>query len=139
MVDFHLSYEGIHIPGRKEQYLPIPIEYKHGDVKRDHSDEAQLCAQAICLEEMLSTDIPFGYLYYRKTRHREKVPLTEGLRNFVFKMAGEMHAYYDRSYTPQVRPTKACQNCSLKEICLPGMLGNVITASKYIQMQINGE
>jgi len=139
VVEFSPAPEGVHIQSRQGTFLPAPIEYKHGKEKRDRSDEAQLCAQAICLEEMLSVEIALGYLYYGKTRHRVEVELTGELRTFVQKMSEEMHAYYDRGYTPQVKPSKACQSCSLKEICLPGLQAKVMSASKYIRMQIDGE
>lgn len=139
VVEFTLSDDGVNLPGREGKYLPAPVEYKHGSEKYDHSDEAQLCAQAICLEEMLSIQIPTGYLYYGETRHRVEIALTTDLREFVFKMSAEMHQYFQRGYTPQVKPSKACNSCSLADLCLPELQGKVISAKKYIQMQIDGE
>ncbi|OQY88252.1 MAG: CRISPR-associated protein Cas4, partial [Anaerolineae bacterium UTCFX2] len=83
VVEFVTSPDGVKLPNRKGLYLPIPVEYKRGKPKRDPVDEAQVCAQAICLEEMLSTDIPRGYLFYGQTRHREEVELTSQLRTLV--------------------------------------------------------
>jgi CRISPR-associated exonuclease Cas4 len=128
--------EGVKLPGREGLYLPAPVEYKRGKEKRDHSDEAQLCAQAICLEEMLSVAIPSGYLYYGETRHRVAVELTLELRDLVSGMAEEMHAYFQRGYTPRVKPFKGCRSCSLADICLPVLQEKVVLASKYIQQQI---
>lgn len=139
VVEFTLSPDGVQIPGREGKYLAAPVEYKRGKPKRDQIDEAQLCGQAICLEEMLSIDIPAAYLYYGQTRHREEVELTKDLRDFVFKMADEMHAYYQRGYTPKAKLKKACKSCSLIDICLPELEGKVLPASCYIQMQIDGE
>jgi len=136
VVEFTESPEGVHLPGREGLFLPAPVEYKRGHEKRDACDEAQLCAQAICLEEMLSTAISFGYLYYGETRHRVEVELTAELRDLVREMSDEMHAYFQRGYTPRVKPSKACRSCSLADICLPGLQENVIPASKYIQQQV---
>jgi CRISPR-associated exonuclease Cas4 len=137
VVEFTPSPEGVHLPGREGGFQPVPVEYKHGKEKLDPCDEVQLCAQAICLEEMLSTHIPVGYLYYGKTHHRVEVDLTEMLRNLVRDIAEEMHSYFDRGYTPKVKPSKACKSCSLADICLPVLQENIQPASKYIHMQIH--
>ena len=136
IVEFTASPEGVQLSGREGLYLPAPIEYKRGKEKHDHSDEAQLCAQAICLEEMLLVSIPFGYLYYGKTRHRVTVELTAELRDLVFKAADEMHAYFKRGHTPRVKPSKACRSCSLADICLPILQKNTLPASEYIRKEI---
>jgi len=136
VVEFTVSPEGVQLPGRDEMYLPAPVEYKRGKEKRNHSDEAQLCAQAICLEEMLAVSIPVGYLYYGKTRQRVAVELTSELRELVYKNAAEMHTLFKRGYTPRVKPSKACRSCSLEDICLPKLQEKTISASKYIQQQI---
>lgn len=143
VVEFTENPNGVKLPslrdaarGREGLYLPAPVEYKRGRPKREPVDEAQLCAQAMCLEEMLSVDIPQGWLYYGETRRREAVELTAELRALVRSMAEEMHAYFSRGYTPRVKTSKACKSCSLAEICLPVLQENVIAASKYIQMQV---
>jgi CRISPR-associated exonuclease Cas4 len=136
VVEFTESHEGVKLPGREGLYLPAPIEYKRGHEKRDPCDEAQLCAQAVCLEEMLSVTIPRGYLYYGETRHRVAVDLTAELRDLVRDMSEEMHAYFARGYTPRVKTSKACRSCSLADICLPVLQEKVMPASKYIKQQI---
>lgn len=139
VVEFSPSQEGVHLPGKEGSYQPAPVEYKRGREKQDKSDEAQLCAQALCLEEMLSVTIPCGYLYYGEIRHRVEVELTKELRDLVSKISEEMHSYFERGYTPRVKPSKACKSCSLEDICMPALLGEVISASKYIEMHIDGE
>jgi CRISPR-associated exonuclease Cas4 len=139
VVEFYPSPQGVKLHGRQGTYLPAPVEYKHGKEKRDRSDEAQLCAQAICLEEMLSIDIPCGYLYYGEIRHRVKLELTHELRDFVDQTAQEMHAYFQRGYTPRVKTSKACKSCSLKDICLPELQENTMSVKKYIQLQVDGK
>jgi len=136
VVEFTLSPDGVKLPGRDGLYLPAPIEYKRGKEKRDHSDEAQLCAQAMCLEEMLVTNIPRGWLYYGQTRHRVGIEFTPELRALVKEMSDEMHNYFERGYTPRVKPFKGCRACSLADVCLPDLRGQVIVASKYIKQQL---
>lgn len=136
VVEFTESTEGVKLPGRAGLYQPAPVEYKRGKPKLESSDEAQLCAQAICLEEMLSATIPTGYLYYGQTRHRVAISLTPALRDLVRQAAQEMHGYFKRGYTPRVKPFKGCRSCSLADVCLPNLQEKVVPASKYIQQQI---
>lgn len=101
-------------------WLPIPVEYKRGNTKEDDADRLQLCAQAICLEEMLACPaIPVAYLYYAQTRRREPVALDPALREKTADCLREMRMLYDRGYTPRVRTSAKCRSCSLREICLP--------------------
>ena len=109
------------ISGKEGQWLPYPVEYKRGVPKQDGCDELQLCAQAMCLEEMLCCEIPEGALYYGEPRRRLRVSLTKELREEVRSDAAQMHALYRRGHTPRVRRTKSCNACSLKELCLPGL------------------
>jgi CRISPR-associated exonuclease Cas4 len=139
VVEFISSSDGVRLLNRNGLYLPTPIEYKRGKEKHDHSDETQLCAQAMCLEEMLSTPIPQGYLYYGETRHRVEIEFTPELRTLVQDMSAEMHNYFSRGYTPKVKTHKGCRSCSLADVCLPVLQGKVIAASRYIKQQIDNE
>ena len=130
--------DGCALSSRRGRWRPFPVEYKRGREKQDPCDEAQLCAQAICLEEMLLVDIPRGYLYYGRTRRRVAVELTTELRELVRRAAKEMHTYFRRGHTPRVKPSKACRSCSLADICLPELGEKVIPASEYIRQQIDG-
>lgn len=136
VVEFKASVDGVSLPNREGLFLPSPIEYKRGKEKHNHSDETQLCAQAMCLEEMLSTSISRGYLYYGETRHRVEIEFTAELRTLVQEMSAEMHNYFSRGYTPKVKTHKGCRSCSLADICLPVLQEKVIVASKYIKQQI---
>lgn len=122
VVEFSRADTGVPLPGQEGRYQPYPIEYKRGSPRTDNANHLQLCAQAMCLEEMLCCDIPEGALYYGEIRRREKVPLTEALRQEVKTALGEMHQLYQRRYTPKVRPGKSCNACSLKELCLPKLM-----------------
>jgi CRISPR-associated exonuclease Cas4 len=136
VVEFTAAPEGVQLPGREGFYQPAPVEYKRGRKKHDHCDEAQLCAQAMCLEEMLAAPIPTGTIYYAQTRRREAVEFTADLRDKVLKAVREMHAYYQRGHTPKVKPFKGCRACSLADICLPDLQTKRVTASKYIQQHL---
>ena len=112
---------GCQIPAVDFPVLLYPVEYKHGKLREEKEYKIQLCAQAMCLEEMFSTEIPAGAVFYGETRRRETVVFTEELRQEVRSCFSEMHEYYRRGYTPKVKRRKACSSCSLKEICLPGL------------------
>ena len=123
VVEFERDDEhGVELFGRSGKWLPRPVEYKRGKTKLDDCDRLQLTAQAMCLEEMLvCSPIEQGCLYYGETRRREYYCLTKELRDSVREMFGEMHSYYERRYTPRVKPSKACNACSLRDLCLPKM------------------
>ena len=131
MVEFHKCEDGIPLFGHRGLYSVFPVEYKKGKPKMTEEDKLQLTAQAICLEEMFSTTIPEGALFYGETRRRENIVFSKELRDEVQEMFREMHQYYERGYTPKVRKSKACNSCSLKEICLP-KLEKMISVSNYI-------
>ncbi|MGB4660049.1 MAG: CRISPR-associated protein Cas4, partial [Mobilitalea sp.] len=138
VVEFHKTEEGVSIFGRDGKYLPTPIEYKRGKPKEDDIDALQLCAQAMCMEEMLICQIKEGYLYYGETRHRLKISFDKELRNKVTDMFQEMHELYTKQHTPRVKPTKACNACSLMDICMP-RLYKTNTVKEYIDQCIKEE
>ena len=122
VVEFHASPDGIPLHGEEGLWIPFPVEYKRGAPKENPADQLQLCAQALCLEEMLCCSIPEGALFYGETRRRTKVFFTEELRETVRLIAAEMHQMLPRGHTPKVKPTKSCNACSLKELCLPVLM-----------------
>lgn len=138
VVEFHKSETGISLYGEEGLYQVIPVEYKRGAPKAGHEDVVQLAAQGMCLEEMLCCQIPFGYLFYGETRRREKVNFSEELRAEVREMFSEMHRYFEEGYTPKVRWSKACNACSLKDTCLPG-LGKNKSAKAYVMSHLHEE
>lgn len=138
VVEFLPSADGATLRGRAGTYLPRPVEYKRGKEKEDDCDRAQLCAQALCLEEMFLVAIPAGCLYYGQTRRRVEVAFTTALRGLVESTAAEMHEYFSRGYTPRVKTSKACRSCSLADLCLP-RLQTRLAASRYIQQRIDEE
>jgi CRISPR-associated exonuclease Cas4 len=138
VVEFHRAEDGITLFGREGRYLPCPIEYKKGRPKENDMDRLQLATQAMCLEEMLCCTVKSAHLYYGETRHRVEVPITSEIREKVKNVFAEMHHYYNRRYTPKVRPTKQCKACSLKNICLPVLCKNK-RADAYISHMLREE
>lgn len=132
VVEFHKNSDGINLSGLEGKFNVIPVEYKRGQPKEQDCDELQLCAQALCLEEMLCCDIPKAYLYYGETRRRHTVVLDKELREKTVSMIREMHQLYDRQHTPKVKRIKACNACSLKDICLP-VLNKKQSAAEYLR------
>jgi len=131
MVELTEAGDGVPIQGREGRWRVYPVEYKRGRPDPTGADEWQLCAQALCLEEMLATDIPEGAIYYGETRRRQRVELTPPLRQEVREAVREMHRLFERGYTPRVSPKKACGNCSLREICRPDLL-TAPSAAAYV-------
>lgn len=131
VVEFHRCEDGIRLHGHRGLFSVYPIEYKKGKPKATEEDQLQLAAQAMCLEEMFSTQIMEGALFYGETKRREVVEITEALRREVKETFLEMHQYYERKYTPKVKMSKGCNRCSLKEICMP-RLEKTISVKKYI-------
>ena len=119
IVEFHKCEDGVKLYGHRGTYSLYPIEYKKGKPKESNEDELQLMAQAMCLEEMFSTKITEGAIFYGETRRRQPIVFTDELRDEVKKIFGEMHDYYEQNYTPKVKTSKGCVSCSLKDICMP--------------------
>lgn len=136
VVEFHREEDGITLQGYEGTYKVVPVEYKKGKPKQGNADILQLTAQAMCLEEMLCCDIPFGYLYYGEIRRREKIEFSKEIRKEVCEMFREMHGYFSRQYTPKVRWSKSCNACSLKDICLP-VLGKTKSVKNYLDEHLN--
>lgn len=122
VVEFHRGLVGVPLPGQDGLWQPYPVEYKRGKPKVDDTDRLQLCAQAMCLEEMLCCEVPEGALFYGETRHRETVAFSGALRGQVQTLLAEMHDLYRRSHTPKVKPGKGCNACSLRDLCLPKLV-----------------
>lgn len=136
VVEFRADPNGISLHGTEGLWLPRPVEYKRGVSKTEDVDRLQLCCQAMCLEEMLACPIPEGCLYYGQTRRRERVSLTEELRQSVREMLAEMHEYARRGHTPKVKPAKHCNACSLKSLCLP-VLCREKSAQAYLDTRLS--
>jgi len=125
-----------------EAAQPVPVEYKRGRPKRGDYDRVQLCAQALCLEEMLSADVPAGAIFYARTRRRERVELTPELRAQTEDTARGLRellaACEAGEPLPAVAPQPKCRNCSLREICLPGGTAPTRSVARFLQRNLRG-
>ncbi len=119
VVEFHLAEQGIILTGLEGRWRPYPVEYKRGRPKSDDRDMVQLCAQAMCIEEMLHFDVQKGALFYGRTRRRQVITFEPGLRERVTSLAQQMHRLFSLGKTPAPQKTKGCDKCSLKDLCLP--------------------
>jgi len=134
VVEFHRDPDStFKLPGRQGTWRVYPVEYKRGKRKKDKVDEVQLCAQALCLEEMLGVTIPEGSLYYGQTRNRVVVPLDAELRNETERLTGKFHELMASGVTPPPSVSPRCKSCSLSEDCMPGLPGN---AAAYLDKMI---
>jgi CRISPR-associated exonuclease Cas4 len=109
------------------------VEYKRGQQKENKSDEVQLCAQAICIEEMMETRLSAAYLFYGKTKHRLCVPLNQEIRTLTEETAHRFHELVDRGITPTADRSKKCASCSLVEVCLPEKKNRLRSIASYIR------
>lgn len=103
---------------------PYPVEYKRGSAKAPRADAVQLCAQAICLEEMFDEPVPLGAIYRAKKRQRYEVKITSDLRAFTIHTLEEVRAMLAQDALPPPAADQRCEKCSLKPACLPEALAN---------------
>lgn len=113
-------------------WRPFPVEYKRGRPRKDLADHVQLCAQAICLEEMLTIDVPRGALFHGKRRRRAEVAFDDALREKTRKTAEALHDLIRNGVTPPPVVADHCESCSLNETCLPGSADSPKRASRYL-------
>ncbi|MCL5267956.1 MAG: CRISPR-associated protein Cas4 [Bacteroidetes bacterium] len=96
-----------------------PVEFKSGEPKEDISDKVQLCAQALCLEEMMNTSVTHGAFFYAKIRRRVQVEIDEELRKQTKEIIASVRELITNRRTPAAEYSAKCRNCSLEPICLP--------------------
>jgi len=101
------------------RWIVRPVEYKRGKPKKHREDEVQLCAQALCLEEMFGLTIEEGDLFYGTTRRRKRIRFDATLRELTAAAARGVHELFRAEETPRAEPGPKCRNCSLLEICRP--------------------
>jgi len=130
VVEFHLK------DGLKKQWIPFPVEYKRGKPKKNFSDKVQLCAQGLCLEEMLDTKVETGALFYGKTRRRLDVVFDKDLRELTIKTAEDIHDMISSEITPPPCYEKKCDTCSFLQLCLPKAIEKQRSVSTWIKRMI---
>lgn len=124
------------LPDVEGLWRPVPVESKHGRPKPGRCDEAQLCAQSICLEEMLDCAIPEGAIFYGKPRRRTRVAFTDELRAETRDLALRLHELIRSGQTPPAAYTPRCRSCSLLQLCLPGSAASGKSARAYLRRNI---
>jgi CRISPR-associated exonuclease Cas4 len=115
---------------------PFPVEYKRGKPKAHRADEVQLCAQAICLEEMCGGIVPEGALFYGVTRRRLRVTFDADLRALTARVAADARANIAALRTPPPVRTKACDRCSLIALCQPDRLEKSPKVARWLAGQL---
>ncbi|MBW4603565.1 MAG: CRISPR-associated protein Cas4 [Calothrix sp. FI2-JRJ7] len=102
-----------------------PVEYKRGHKGEWDNDELQVCAQALCLEEMTGKTISTGYVYYALTHQRQTVELSQDLRQYTIATIGDVNRLIETGAMPQAIYSKRCKGCSLHDQCLPKAIEKV--------------
>jgi CRISPR-associated exonuclease Cas4 len=125
VVEFHRQTDG--------RWTPYPVEHKRGRRKQEDWDRVQLCAQALCLEEMLGVSVPEGALFYGKEQRREVVAIGDALRRKTEEVAAAVHRMLMEGRTPPPEYAPKCDSCSLVNICLPrGVGGSKDRLARYL-------
>jgi CRISPR-associated exonuclease Cas4 len=121
----------------KNTWQPFPVEYKRGKPKLDHCDLIQICAQAMCLEEMLSVSVPSGAIFYGRTRRRLDVSFDDTLRQETEEAAKHAHQLITSGITPPPVFEKRCKSCSLIGECLPKTVGKKSSVKRYLARMVD--
>ena len=146
MVEFHRveneTENGVRVAsklaGRTGWWRPFLVEYKRGRPKGHRADEVQLCAQALCLEEMLTVSVPSGALFYGETRRRVDVCFDEELRRLTHVTIRNVRELISSGVTPSPEETKGCTSCSLFELCRPEEMRHGRSAAKWLDQTMTG-
>ncbi len=136
VVQFHAADEAgnsTQLTGAPGWWRPYPVEYKRGKPKANRCDEIQLCAQAMCLEDMLQVSIAEGALYYGTPRRRTGVKFGLGLREETQRMAARLREIIASGRTPAAILEPKCRQCSLIEICMPGATDGSRSVAQYLR------
>ena len=132
VVEFHAATAGIALAGEAGLWRPFPVEYKRGRPKPDRCDEVQLCAQALCLEEMFESPVTAGALFYGAPRRRLEVEFDADLRAETERLAARMQQLYSDRVTPRAVYLPKCDNCSLIALCMPRALAKPPGVARYL-------
>jgi CRISPR-associated exonuclease Cas4 len=129
LVEFHREAD--------KRWKPYPVEFKHGHTKMDDFDRLQLCAQAVCLEEMLVTVIPEGAIFYGQPRKREIVIFSPELRNCLEEAVIGLRSLITCGQTPPAEFASKCRSCSLLEYCLPILPKKENSVMRYLNREMD--
>jgi hypothetical protein len=127
-----IPYTSIIEQNAKVYATAFPVEYKRGLPKHGLADRVQLCAQALCLEEMLGVDLRVGALFYGTSRRRLGVVFDETLRKSTEQTAQRLHVLLAQQITPRARREPKCKRCSLIGVCMPDAMAAKRSALRYL-------
>ncbi|MEA3493565.1 MAG: CRISPR-associated protein Cas4 [Candidatus Margulisiibacteriota bacterium] len=122
--------------GEKGKLVPFPVEYKRGKPKPDNRDKVQLCAQALCLEEMTEEPVKKGALFYGKTRRRLEVSFDQALRRETIEMVSKLREMLRSGITPKAKYSSKCRSCSLNDLCMPKIASRSKSVKKYVKEMV---
>lgn len=142
VVEFHRVVEaaepsGVRLDGAGGEWRPVPVEYKRGRLRREEGYEVQLCAQGICLEEMLDAAVSGGAIFFGKTRRRLDVVFDGKLRVRTEEAVGRLRELLAARRTPPARYEKKCEKCSLLPACMPKVTGGRRSAAAYVSAALD--
>lgn len=129
-IEVRFDKDGCHLPAVDFPAALYPVEFKHGKVRDEEEYEIQLCAQAMCLEEMYQTAIPEGAIFYISSHRRYPVAFTDALRGRVRDTVAAVEEMRRRFSVPPALVSAKCTRCSLREVCLPDLQSS---AAKYLE------
>lgn len=140
VVEFHRDNNfKSHISNFKSDWRAFPVEYKRGRPKPNECDKVQLCAQAMCLEEMLDVKVETGAIFYGQPRRRLEVPMDPALRSLCVETAERLHRLFKSGQTPSAVYEKKCKNCSLFALCMPETAGRRKSAVRHVAQCLSGQ
>jgi CRISPR-associated exonuclease Cas4 len=119
-------------------WMAIPIEYKRGKPKKNLCDMVQLCAQALCLEEMFSTEVLTGYIYYGESGRRLEISFDSVLRKATVDAGCRLHELFKHRTTPPAKYEKKCNSCSLYQVCMPKLTNVRKGPREYLLQGLTG-
>ncbi|MDR1885593.1 MAG: CRISPR-associated protein Cas4 [Synergistaceae bacterium] len=122
LVEFHPSDDGAEVEGHPGRWRPYPVEYKRGVKRYDRADEIQVCAQALCLEEMFGATVRFGAVYHGQPRRRTETEISDSLRNEMKSLCARARELLDVGGRARPNVGRHCKNCSLVVQCMPGVI-----------------
>lgn len=131
------SPDSLQLVGREGWWQVKPVEFKRGKAKPEACDRVQLCAQALCLEEMFGVSVPEGALFYGTPRRRTEIQFDAELRRATETLAARMHVLIESRVTPHAVLFPGCRSCSLKQQCLPETAGLGKSVSTYYKKWIS--
>ena len=139
IIEFIKDESGVKIHGKKDRWRINPVEYKNGKPEKSDTDNFQLCAQALCLEEMFHTNIDQGDIYYGKIKRRITVNFTNELRLDVKEQVKNMKELLEAQLLPAKPKNQNCSLCSLENICIPTIFRNQTSVKHRIDELVKGE